>query len=350
MEKGQFTKNEIFTQGDAWAQTLNAVDVMRPDIESLDIRQYRQVIFTGCGSSYYSSLAAATLFQNMTGICAKAVPAGELWMDPGGHYGSGDNLLFAVSRSGSTTEVVQVVRQYRANRAGSVFSVYIDDGPLAHLSDYCLSINGAKERSIAQTRAFTSMYLGLVGVTTLAAGRPELFEEMRKLPDIGRSLLDRYESYARAVGENLDIDRFYYLGSGERYGLACEGNLKMKEMAITHTEPFHFLEFRHGPISMVNESTVVVGLLSESWRDYEEKVLHDVSRLGAQVVSLAENKADISFESGLPESIRHVLYLPLLQTMAFYRSLKKGFDPDRPRNLDAVVVLEHGSGDRRGGE
>src|SRR5690606_12947883 len=226
----------------------------------------------------------------------------------------------------------------------------IDDGPLAHLSDYCLSINGAKERSIAQTRAFTSMYLGLVGVTTLAAGRPELFEEMRKLPDIGRSLLDRYESYARAVGENLDIDRFYYLGSGERYGLACEGNLKMKEMAITHTEPFHFLEFRHGPISMVNESTVVVGLLSESWRDYEEKVLHDVSRLGAQVVSLAENKADISFESGLPESIRHVLYLPLLQTMAFYRSLKKGFDPDRPRNLDAVVVLEHGSGDRRGGE
>lgn len=345
MEKGQFTRNEIFTQGDAWAQALDAVHAMSLQIDGLDVRQYRQVIFTGCGSSYYSSLAAATLFQNITGICARAVPAGELWMDPGAHYSGRDNLLFAVSRSGSTTEVVQVVRQFKADHAGPVFSVYVDDGqPLAHLSDFCLPISGAKEQSIAQTRAFTSMYLALVAVTTLAAGRPDLFEEMRKLPDVGRSLLARYEGYARAVGENLDVDRFYYLGSGERYGLACEGNLKMKEMALTHTEPFYFLEFRHGPISMVNENTVVVGLLSESWRNYEEKVLDDARELGAHVVALAENNADISFNSNLPENVRSVLYLPLLQTMALYRSLKKGFDPDRPNNLDAVVFLDQASG------
>jgi glucosamine--fructose-6-phosphate aminotransferase (isomerizing) len=345
MEKGQFTKDEIFKQSDAWAYALNNVDVMRAQIEGLDFHQYRQVIFTGCGSSYYSSLAAAALFQNTTGIRAKAVPGGELWMNPGGYYGGTDNFLFAISRSGSTTEVVQAAKQFRTKHAGPVFSIYIDDDrPLAHLSDLCLSISGAEEQSIAQTRAFTSMYLAMMAVTMLAAGRPDLFEEMRKLPDIGKSLLARYESYARSVGENLEIDRFYFLGSGERYGLACEGNLKMKEMTITHTEPFYFLEFRHGPISMVNETTVVVGLLSESWRENEEKVLDDARGLGAQVVSLAENKADISFESDLPENLRSVLYLPLLQTMALYRSLKKGLDPDRPRNLQAVVYLEWESG------
>ena len=62
-------------------------------------------------------------------------------------------------------------------------------------------------------------------------------------------------------GGDLTLDRFYFLGSGPRYGLACEVNLKMKEMTLTHSEPFHFLEFRHGPKSMVCESALVAGLL-----------------------------------------------------------------------------------------
>ena len=65
---------------------------------------------------------------------------------------------------------------------------------------------------------------------------------------------------AQSIGADLDLDRFYFLGSGPRYGLACELSLKMKEMSLTHSEPFHFMEFRHGPMSMVTESTVIVGL------------------------------------------------------------------------------------------
>jgi len=113
----------------------------------------------------------------------------------------------------------------------------------------------------------------------------------------------------------------------------------MKEMTLTHSEPFHFLEFRHGPMSMVNENAVVVGLLSDANRVHEVKVLSEMAGLGGTVAVLGESDADVQFESEIPESVRGVLYLPVLQLLAFYRSLAKGLNPDRPTNLTAVVKL-----------
>lgn len=345
MEKGRCTLDEILTQSDAWAEALAEVGALKQSIGAIAQRRYSRFIFTGCGSSYYLSLAAATFFQAMTGICAQAVPSGELLMNPEGHYAGNDTHLFVFSRSGTTSEVIESVQTFKAAQAGDAFSLSVyENTPLESISDYYLPIRAGAEKSIAQTRAFTSMYVAITAITTLIAGRPDLFEEMKRLPDIGQTLLETSQPYAREVGENLDFDRFYFLGSGERYGLACEGNLKMKEMAITHTEPFPFLEFRHGPISMVDENTVIVGLLSESYRAYEAGVLDDAKKLGACIVSLSERDANVSFDSALPEGIRNVLYLPPLQLMAFYRSIKKGFNPDRPRNLNSVVYLEQAKG------
>ncbi len=149
-----------------------------------------------------------------------------------------------------------------------------------------------------------------------------------------------HESRAQEIGSNLGFDRFYFLGSGVRYGLACEMKLKMKEMTLTHSEPFHFLEFRHGPISMVNQDAVVVGMLSDKNRVHEGKVLSEVIQHGGTALSLGESGADVSFNSKIPESVRAVLYLPVLQLLAYYRATKKGMNPDRPRNLEAVVMLE----------
>jgi glutamine---fructose-6-phosphate transaminase (isomerizing) len=162
---------------------------------------------------------------------------------------------------------------------------------------------------------------------------------MYELPSVGKRLFAEYESFAKEIGENKTFDRFYFLGSGFRYGLACEANLKMKEMTLTHSEPFYFLEFRHGPMSMVNEHTAVVGLLSEKDSEHECAVLNELKRLGGKIFTLCESNADVNFESRVPESVRGVLYLPVLQLMAFYRSLAKGLNPDRPKNLTAVVQL-----------
>jgi glucosamine--fructose-6-phosphate aminotransferase (isomerizing) len=114
----------------------------------------------------------------------------------------------------------------------------------------------------------------------------------------------------------------------------------MKEMTLTHSEPFHFLEFRHGPMSMVNEKAVVLGMLSDTNRAHESKVLSEMKTLGGTVIVIGEHDADVVLESGIPESVRGVLYLPVPQLMAFYRSVAKGLNPDRPKNLTAVIKLE----------
>ena len=114
----------------------------------------------------------------------------------------------------------------------------------------------------------------------------------------------------------------------------------MKELTLTHSEPFHFLEFRHGPMSMVNEKAVVVGMLSDVNRLHEARVLSEMRKLGARVAGFGEKDADVEFQSGIPESLRGVLYLPVLQLMAFHRSLAKGLNPDRPNHLTAVIKLD----------
>jgi len=112
------------------------------------------------------------------------------------------------------------------------------------------------------------------------AGRDDLVDAMSALPEVGQRLMRDFEPVSREIGENLGFDRFYFLGSGIRYGLACEVNLKMKEMTLTHSEPFHFLEFRHGPMSMVNENAVVIGMVSELNFSHEKAVLNEMQALG----------------------------------------------------------------------
>ena len=330
------TYHEITSQTEAWAQAVELAAAS--DLPSAG--GYEQVVFTGCGSTYYLSLAAAALYQELTGCPARAVPAGELVLNPKTVLTNQKTLLVAVSRSGTTSETLKAVEGFRAGMRGDVLAISNYDEALSRLADVSVVIDKGQEESVAQTRAFASMYVAASVFCARIAGRNDLVDAMGKLPEAGNLLIDKYESFAKEIGENLDFDRFYFLGSGIRHGLACEVNLKMKEMTLTHSEAFQFLEFRHGPMSMVSQAAVVLGLLSDVNRAHEAKVLSEMKTLGGTVISLGEQGSEIQFESGIPESVRGVLYLPVLQLMAFYRSVAKGLNPDRPNHLSSVVQLD----------
>ncbi|MCS6906449.1 MAG: SIS domain-containing protein [Anaerolineales bacterium] len=345
MTQEYHTRTEIFSQTEAWIDALEVVEANRTALEALFRKDFSQVLLIGCGSTYYLSLSAAVLFQDITARFARAIPAGELWMNPNFATLNGNlrhkTLLIAISRSGSTTETVRAVEAFKALNGGAVLTLTNYPGqPLVQMADLALVIEKGKEQSVAQTRSFASIYVATTALALIASNHQAQLSELRRLPELGKRLLMEYESLAQDWGENLGLDRFYFLGSGLRYGLACEASLKMKEMSLTHTEPFHFLEFRHGPKSMVTDTTAIVGLLSDSNRALEQRVLDEAEGLGAKVLGLAERDASISFHSGLPETLRGVLYLPVLQAMAYYRSLAKGLNPDQPRNLTAVVTLD----------
>lgn len=338
MANGHYTYQEITSQTQAWAQALElARDARLPQASDYDL-----VIFTGCGSTYYLSLAAASLYQELTGRSARAVPAGELLLNPRTVLGSGPAriLLVAVSRSGTTTETRRAVERFKTEGVGHVIVVSNYDEMLSSLGDVNIVIPTGQERSIAQTRSFASMYVAVSAACARMAGRNDFLEAMLALPETGRRLVRDFESLARESGQDLAFDRFYFLGSGIRYGLACEASLKMKEMSLTHSEAFHFLEFRHGPKSMINAQAVVVGFLSDANLAHEQAVLNEIEALGGSALSLGEADATISFGSFVPEPVRGVLYLPVLQLLAYHRALAKDLDPDRPRNLASVVRLD----------
>ena len=330
------TYREIKSQTEAWAQAVEVTSALSLPTAG----DYDQVLFTGCGSTYYLSLAAAALYQELTGCPARAVPAGELVLNPQTILTDQKTLLAAVSRSGTTSETLKAVENFKAQKRGDVAVISNYEEALSGLAEVNVVIDKGQENSVAQTRAFASMYVVISMLCARMAGRKDLVEQIGRLPEAGNRVIGNYEVFAKEIGENLTFDRFYFLGSGIRYGLACEANLKMKEMTLTHSEPFHFLEFRHGPMSMVNQNAVVVGLLSDANGSHEAKVLAEMETLGGAVISLGEKDADVNFESGIPESVRGVLYLPVLQLMAFYRSLAKGLNPDKPNHLTSVVQLD----------
>ncbi len=346
------TLPEILSQTGGWQAALDRVQAEQSALKTLFTGgQFSEIVVTGCGSTYYLSLVVAPLLQQQLGIPARAVPASELLLFSQTILTSrGKTLLVTISRSGRTTETIRAARAFKANRKGSILNIgCYEDTELAAESDLSIIIREGQEQSVVQTRSFSAM---LVAATAICAvlGKSQTLEAMKKMPALGQQIISTTQKLARQLGQDLNqefgFERFYFLGSGSRYGLACEANLKMKEMSLSVSEAFHFLEFRHGPMSMVNDHTLVVGLLSETARSYELEVLQEMKALGGRTMvltnqSVPEKSADyqVCFNSGLPEASQGVLYLPFLQMLSYYRAEANGQNPDQPHNLNAVVVL-----------
>lgn len=342
-EAGTYTRTEIFSQPDAWAKTLQKLRSLTAEISAVFQQgNFQAVLLTGCGSTYYLAVAAAAVCQQLTGIPARGLPASEIWLYPDSAYiPTQQTLLVAISRSGETTETLRAVEAFKARGQGKVITLSCyGDMPLATAGDLNLVLDAGQEQSVAQTRAFSVLYLGTVFLAALWAGKTDLLDAMNKLPEAGTNLLRDYAERARELGSDLTLERFYLLGSGLRYGLAAEVSLKLKEMSLSHSEPFHFLEYRHGPMSMVTPKTLIYGMVSDANGAAEALVLAEMKARGAQILSLGETEGDVIFNSGVPEAVRNVLYLPVAQLIAFERSLAKGLNPDRPNNLETVVRLD----------
>ncbi|MBC8171197.1 MAG: SIS domain-containing protein [Anaerolineae bacterium] len=332
------TYQEILTQLDAWRDALRIVVTRQDDIQHFwQQGGYEQVIFTGCGSTYYLALTAASLFQAQTLVAARAAPASELLLHPDSIYvRQKRTLLVAISRSGMTSETVQVAQDFVNQGRGEVLAVSCySDKPLNQAATLNLVAHQGQEVSVAQTRSFSAMLVIIEQLTKLLAG--ESPQENFFASDDQR-LIENALHFADQFTDSDRFQRYFYLGSGPRYGLAAEAMLKMKEMSLTSAEVFHPLEFRHGPKSMVDEETVVIGLAGEKGYMAELTVLKEMKALGATTISIG---AMPGADYGLPQGKNVLVYtMPILQWLAHQRAVNKGLDPDRPRNLEQVVHLE----------
>lgn len=332
-----YTGQEISTQVDGWLDAQRVLAAASHTLRELwQDGRFDSVVFTGCGSTHYLALTAACLFQKSTGVITRAAPSSELLLHPKMVYGHGRTLLVAISRSGSTTETIRAANQFvkQARGAVIVISCYADK-PLNRFATVNLTALSGQEQSVAQTRSFSSMLVMAEALSIAVAGG-----ELNGAFSAGASdFVNAMRTEALPYADSERFQRVYYLGSGPLYGLACEAMLKMKEMSLTSAEAFHPLEFRHGPKSMVDEQTLIVGLLNDDAFKTEMAVLEEMRALGATVISLSQRSdTDIVLERYQPT---HSLVnnMPFVQWLAYLRAVNKGLNPDTPRHLDQVVIL-----------
>lgn len=334
------TLTEITSQTTAWAEAVGRAMALAPEIRGLDIGNQRQVMCVGCGSTYYLARSAASLLQSRTGVITRAFPASELLLDPRATYVDGKSILVAISRSGATSETARVVSDFKARQLGKVVVLTnYADSPIAAQGDIILAMANGQERSVAQTRSFTSMHVAAAAMADLLGPDPIGDGYKDALIACGNRLIHDQSAPAKKLAADEQIGQVYFLGSGPRYGLASEASLKLKEMSQTVSEAFHFFEFRHGPISMVDERTLVIGMVSENGYAYEMEVLKEVRGLGGRTLAIGEKGTDIELSSGIAEYARNILYLPVLQLFAYYRAVANGKNPDKPRHLSSFVTL-----------
>jgi glucosamine--fructose-6-phosphate aminotransferase (isomerizing) len=347
--RGQHTLSEIVSQPDGWAAAYVRLLERREEILAAWGRvQPQQIVVTGCGSTHYLSQTVAALLQSLTGIPSRGLPASEFALFPNQVLSRPDQtLLLAISRSGTTTETAAAMDKFRSLGGKAVWGITCyPDTPVALESDFVLLTDMAQEQSIAQTLSFSTMLFTAQGLAALVGGHD--LTPLGKVPDACRFLIEMTYGVATHWGTEPGVERFFFLGSGLRYGLACEAMLKMKEMSITSSEAYHFLEFRHGPKALVDEHALVVGLIGAETFAHEAAVITEMAEMGGKTISLVPGKASaghvtVHLPNDLPAWTMPVLYLPVVQSMAHARAMDKGLDPDNPRNLSAVVFLDRAS-------
>ncbi len=346
------TLKEILSQPETWLKSLLGLKQSAALKKFLrESHSRKEWLFLGCGTSFYLAEAAAASWTSLTGQRARALPASELLLFPTLTFAKATGLqAVVISRSGRTSEALRaahlLAQQFRVPTLGITCA---DNSPLEKTCDITIRVSAAKEKSTVMTRSFTSMLLALQLLAARKGGQ-ELFlstlDRMARyfLPHIS-SFSDRIESF---VDEHSFAD-YIFLGQGPFFSIAREASLKVTEMSCSYSQIFHTLEFRHGPKAVVSRETCLMFFLSESGYQAEAEVLAEMRELGGITIAvcnraneLVRRSSDVVLEFGFdgPELATLAPFVVPAQLLGFFAGIKKNLDPDHPRNLTRVVILE----------
>ncbi|MFJ7186049.1 SIS domain-containing protein [Lysinibacillus xylanilyticus] len=335
------TYNEIMKQAQQLDKTKEIVQSLTFNEDAVDI-----VLFTGCGTSFYLAIAAARYYQSATGEVAVAVPASELFLHTDTHILSNKKYnIIGISRSGTTSEIIMALEHLNGSENIRTMAVTCNgDTPMAEVANEVIALNDISEKSVVMTQSFSNMLYALQLYAAKISQRVELMNQLEKIPALVKTALGNGEQL-KQVTEDLTKKRFIFLGSGAYNGLAKEATLKLKEMTQTECESYSNLEFRHGPISIVDEATVVILFTQKETKDFDQALIKDIQKLGGFVgvigIASADLEADliIRLSEEIDDLNRLVEVVPYFQLLAYQRAIFKGYDPDKPRNLTQVVSL-----------
>jgi glutamine---fructose-6-phosphate transaminase (isomerizing) len=348
---GQQTLQEILSQPAAWMETARQFEQNAELVGAFEGFSPREPwLFVACGSSYYLSWTIAAQWAKLLQVACTAVPASELLFGP--HevmQRTGARQVVFVSRSGKTTEVLRAAEWLRANASVRTLGVTCSsDSVLEELCTHTLKLPWADEKSMVMTRSFTSILLLFERLGAKFAGEAGLASALGGLPEKAARWLDVNADKIRAFGTKRPFADFAFLGQGAHYWLAQEAALKLTEMSSSYAQAYHTMEFRHGPKSIASKDTLITFLLSDAAVEEESSLVEELKELGAATFVVANRatpawrrEADLLIELGLeePEYARMAMTAIPAQLLGLAVGLRKGLNPDVPKNLTRAVVL-----------
>ena len=327
---------EILSQPDVWRCTLDRLFRSDSPLKGIDkLIGDGPVLFTGMGSSYYLSIAAAPMWRHYVGGKARVLSASNVITYPEiCSSGLAKGTVFGISRSGETFETRDAVRLLRRTHGWSSIGVTCHPGtPVLAESEGSLVLDEAAETSRFTTRALTTTVLALQALAAMRAKNSELEGELQRLPDLADGLLTQFEALVKDKATRGSYNRFVYLAQGPYLGFAMELMLKAEEIIRVPAEACETLEYLHGPKFAADAATLITVILSDAGAQYQLDALAKLKDIGAKVAVVCEKAtADIvagtdfviELGSGLSDYGRMLLVMPLMQFFIYHRAIAVG--------------------------
>ena len=364
-EKGgyeHFMMKEIHEQPKAVSDTINSVvkdgviDLTAVGLTEEQIRDISQIYIVACGSAYHVGVAAQYVIEDLARIPVRVELASEFryrkpLMDPKG-------LVIIISQSGETADSLAALREAKAKGIRTLAIVNVVGSSIAREADNVFYTLAGPEIAVATTKAYSTQ---LIACYTLALQfayvRQELEEseyslmiaEMQTLPDKISKILEEKERLQWFAAKYSAANDIFFIGRGIDYAISLEGSLKLKEISYIHSEAYAAGELKHGTISLIEDGTLVIGVLTQ--QSLFEKTISNMVECksrGAYLMGLTtygnyaiEDTAD--FVTYIPKTDEHFatsLAVIPLQLLAYYVAVARGLDVDKPRNLAKSVTVE----------
>ena len=357
-----FMLKEIHEQPSAVRDTLSSlikdgrIDLSATGLTDEDIRALTQIDIVACGSAWHVGMAAQYVIEDLAQLPVRVELASEF------RYRSipitANTLVIVISQSGETADSLAALRVAKERGAMTLAVVNVVGSTIAREADHVLYTMAGPEIAVATTKAYSAQ---LIAMDALAVQMGFLREritqeqyerylaELAAIPDkIKRVLEDkeRLQWFSSKIANAHDI---FFIGRGLDYAISLEGSLKMKEISYIHSEAYAAGELKHGTISLIENNTLVIGVLTQS--NLFEKTISNMAECksrGAYLMGVTTNgnftvEDSVNFTVYVPRTDEHFvssLAVVPLQLLGYYTSVNRGLDVDKPRNLAKSVTVE----------
>ena len=345
---------EVFEEPKAIRDTIRGCsEGIHAVLDEVAAEGFRVAYLSGSGTSYYASLAGQYAMSTLTSLTATSVPASEFssWVSPTAR----DFLVIAVSQSGESVDVLSAVKT-ALRMGGKVFAVTNEAGSaLAKMADFVLLTRAGREYAVTATKTYVSqlaaIYLLSIELSRIQKVKSEVEldevrEGLKEAPRLAEETLRSTDKVVRELAEKYRHNRFFFvLGSGPNYATALEAALKLKESCNVFAEGYASREFLHGPMRLADENTPMIFIVPPRENlDESISLIKRFKSLGAPIITISEDDAKIAglgdsmtIPEGLPPLFTPIIYVGPLHLLAYYSSIARGLDPDKPEKIVKVV-------------